>query len=86
MLEFAAPSVLTYSRMAVVSEKFEAMVVLSARNSRIKDFFDIHHLATHFAFDGAELAEAIRRTFTRRKTPIPDGIPVGLTDEYWEVW
>lgn len=84
MLEFAAPSILTYSRAAVVSEKFEAMVVLGARNSRIKDFFDIHYLATHFAFDGAELAEAIRRTFTRRKTPLPDGVPVGLTDEYWE--
>ncbi|OGI38683.1 MAG: hypothetical protein A2140_10590 [Candidatus Muproteobacteria bacterium RBG_16_62_13] len=84
MLEFPAPHVLTYSREAVVAEKFEAMVVLGARNSRIKDFFDIHYLATHFTFDGAELAEAIRRTFDRRKTPLPQEVPVGLTDEYWQ--
>lgn len=84
MLEFPAPHVLTYSREAVVAEKFEAMVVLGARNSRIKDFFDIHYLATHFAFDGAELAEAIRRTFDRRKTPLPEEVPIGLTEEYWK--
>jgi predicted nucleotidyltransferase component of viral defense system len=84
MLEFPAPHVLTYSREAVVAEKFEAMVVLGARNSRIKDFFDIHYLATQFSFDGAELAEAIRRTFARRKTPLPEEIPVGLTEEYWK--
>lgn len=84
MLEFAGPNVLAYSREAVVAEKFEAVVVLGARNSRIKDFFDIHYLATHFAFDGAELAEAIRRTFKRRKTPLPEEIPVGLTEEYWK--
>lgn len=83
MLEFPAPHVLTYSREAVVAEKFEAMVVLGARNSRIKDFFDIHYLAMHFAFEGVELAEAIRRTFDRRKTPLPEEVPVGLTEEYW---
>lgn len=79
-----APRVLTYSREAVVAEKFEAMVVLGARNSRIKDFFDIHYLATHFLFDGAQLTEAIRRTFDRRKTPLPKEVPVGLTEEYWQ--
>lgn len=84
MLEFPAPHVLTYSREAVVAEKFEAMVVLGARNSRIKDFFDIHYLAMHFAFEGAALAEAIRRTFDRRKTPLPQDVPVGLTEEYWK--
>lgn len=84
MLEFPAPRLLTYSREAVVAEKFEAMVVLGARNSRIKDFFDIHYLATHFPFDGVDLAEAIRRTFDRRKTPLPEEVPVGLSDEYWQ--
>lgn len=83
MLEFPAPRVLTYSRAAVVAEKFEAMIILGARNSRIKDFFDIHYLAMHFSFNGAELAEAIRRTFDRRKTPFPEDVPVGLTQEYW---
>ena len=60
------------------------MVVLGDRNSRIKDFFDLHHLASHFEFDRATLAEAIRRTFDRRHTPIPEEEPLGLTAAYWE--
>src|SRR5262249_55738770 len=46
LLEFDAPEILTYPREAVVAEKFEAMVVLGDRNSRIKDFFDLYHLAS----------------------------------------
>jgi hypothetical protein len=84
LLDFAAPEVLAYPREAVVAEKFEAMVVLGDRNSRIKDFFDLHFLATHFAFDRATLAEAVRRTFERRHTPISADEPIGLTQAYWE--
>jgi hypothetical protein len=60
------------------------MVVLGDRNSRIKDFFDLHHLAGQFAFDRATLSEAVRRTFERRHTPIPAEDPIGLTPAYWE--
>lgn len=84
LLEFAAPEVLAYPREAVVAEKFEAMVVLGDRNSRIKDFFDLYHLASRFEFDRATLAEAVRRTFARRRTPIPADDPIGLTPAYWE--
>lgn len=84
LLDFPAPDVLAYPREAVVAEKFEAMVVLGDRNSRIKDFFDPHHLASHFEFDRATLAEAIRRTFARRGTPIPADDPIALTNVYWE--
>jgi hypothetical protein len=76
--------VLAYPREAVVAEKFEAMVVLGDRNSRIKDFFDLHYLASHFDFDRATLTEAIRRTFARRGTPIPGDDPIALTSGYWE--
>jgi hypothetical protein len=68
----------------VVAEKFEAMVVLGNRNSRIKDFFDLRYLAEHFDFDRATLTEAIRRTFARRRTPIPADEPVALTRAYWQ--
>jgi hypothetical protein len=84
LLDFPPPRVLAYPREAVVAEKFEAMVVLGDRNSRIKDFFDLHHLASHFEFDRATLAEAIRRTFERRRTPIPTEEPIGLLPAYWE--
>lgn len=84
LLDFPAPELLVYPREAVVAEKLEAMVVLGERNSRIKDFFDLHYLASHFEFDRATLAEAVRRTFERRHTPISQQQPVALTREYWD--
>ncbi len=84
LLDFPAPEVLAYPREAVVAEKFEAMVALGDRNSRIKDFFDIHYLARQFEFDRATLVEAVRRTFERRGTLIAAEPPIGLTPAYWE--
>jgi hypothetical protein len=84
LLDFPAPEVLTYPREAVVAEKLEALVVLGDRNSRIKDFFDLYHLASRFGFDRETLAEAVSRTFSRRQTAIPAEEPIGLTPAYWE--
>ena len=84
LLDLPAPDVLAYPREAVDDEKLEALVVHGDSNSRIKDFFDLHYLATHFEFDQATLAEAVRRTFARRRTPIPADAPIGLTHAYWE--
>ncbi len=84
LLDFPAPEPLAYPREAVVAEKFEAMVVLGDRNSRIKDFFDLHHLASRFAFDRAILSEAVRQTFERRRTPVPQTAPLALTRDYWD--
>ena len=84
LLDFRPPEILAYPPEAVVAEKLEAMVVLGDRNSRIKDFFDIHHLANHFEFDRPTLAEAVRRTFARRGTPLPAEDPIGLTPAYWQ--
>jgi len=84
LLDLPAPEILAYPKEAVIAEKFEAMVVLGDRNSRIKDFFDVHYLASHFEFDRATLREAIRRTFERRRTPIPQEPPIALTSEYWQ--
>ncbi len=84
LLDFPAPEVLVYPREAVVAEKLEALVVLGDRNSRIKDFFDLHHMASRFEFDRETVAEAVRKTFARRRTPIPVEPPIGLTPAYWE--
>ncbi len=84
LLDFPAPEVLAYAPESVIAEKLEAIVILGDRNSRIKDFFDIRHLASRFEFDGATLADSIRRTFERRRTPIPKEEPLGLTAAYWE--
>jgi hypothetical protein len=84
LLDLPAPELLAYPREAVVAEKFEALVVLGDRNSRIKDFFDLHHIASRFEFDRVTLTEAVGRTFVRRNTPIPSETPIGLTRAYWE--
>ena len=84
LLDFPPPEVLSYPREAVVAEKLEALVVFGDRNSRIKDFFDLHHLASRFAFERASLVESVRRTFARRSTSVPAEVPIGLTTAYWE--
>jgi hypothetical protein len=84
LLDSLAPELLAYPREAVVAEKLEAMVVLGDRNSRIKDFFDLYYLAGHFDFDRMTLAEAVRRTFEHRRTPIPAQQPIALARAYWD--
>jgi Nucleotidyl transferase AbiEii toxin, Type IV TA system len=81
-LDQAPPRVLAYSRETVVAEKLEALVAHGPRNSRMKDFYDLHSLALRFDFAGPVLAAAMAATFARRKTPIPDGVPFGLSDEF----
>jgi predicted nucleotidyltransferase component of viral defense system len=71
ILEYPAPMLLCYSRESAIAEKFEAMIKLGVLNSRMKDFFDIWLLSRRFDFNGADLAEAIRLTFERRKHSIP---------------
>lgn len=85
MLGMQAPKVRSYARETVIAEKLEAMVVLGMGNSRIKDFFDIVHLAEQFPFKGSILTESIKRTFKRRKTPIPDTLPIALEDRFWDL-
>ena len=83
LLDAPAPEVYAYARETVVAEKLEAIVVLGDRNSRIKDYFDLHMLAMSHEFHRAELVEAVQRTFARRQTPIPAESPIGLTLEFW---
>jgi predicted nucleotidyltransferase component of viral defense system len=82
LLEFPAPRLLAYNRESVVAEKFQAMVLLGMANSRMKDFFDVWSLAREFVFAGAALAEAIAATFKRRKTALPESVPVALSDAF----
>jgi hypothetical protein len=63
-----APRLRAYPRVATVAEKFEAMVQLGRRNSRMKDFHDIWALSDRFAFEGGSLREATSRCFERRGT------------------
>ena len=82
LLDMPAPTILAYPRETVVAEKFEAMVSLGLLNSRMKDFFDLHFLATSFSFNGGELAQALRGTFARRQTTLPVEPPIALSDAF----
>jgi hypothetical protein len=66
----------------VVAEKLHAMVVLGSKNSRMRDFFDVDGLALRSAFAGQTLADAIKATFERRTTRLPERLPIALTREF----
>lgn len=80
--DMPAPVLRVYSRETVISEKLEAVVSLGMLNSRMKDFFDLRTLVREEQADRDLLVEAIRATFHRRGTPIPVGVPPGLSDEF----
>ncbi len=84
LLEFPAPVLRTYPRETVIAEKYQAMVMLGIANSRMKDFYDIWVLARDFDFDGELLCQAIRATFERRKTQLPDTEPLAFTSEFYD--
>src|ERR1035437_8825144 len=82
LLPMDAPLIRAYPRKAAIAEKFNAMVVLDIRNSRMKDFYDIWFMANTWTFDLAVLRTAILASFERRKVAIPQGDPFALTEEF----
>jgi len=83
MLDLPGPKLLMYPKESVIAEKFEALVTLDVRNSRMKDLHDLRSLCREFSFDGAVVSEAIVNTFRRRKTDFPVGKPVAFTSEFF---
>lgn len=82
LLDLPAPALPAYPRETVVAEKFQALVALGIGNSRLKDFYDLWFLARQFAFDGPPLGQAVLATFRRRRTPLPDDVPLALTGAF----
>ena len=72
ILDFPKPRLKGYPVESVISEKFETMVKLGLLNSRMKDFYDIWLMMRRFDFDGSKLSEALKRTFSHRKTILPE--------------
>lgn len=82
LLDLPRPRLRAYRPETVIAEKAHAMVLLGTKNSRMRDFFDVYQLAQHASFDGASLASAIRATFERRRTAIPEALPSALTPAF----
>jgi len=81
ILDLPPPELQGYSRESAIAEKLQIMVYLGEVNSRMKDFYDVWLLATHFDFDGPTLAQAINETFRWRQTPLPPA-PVAFSDGF----
>jgi hypothetical protein len=79
------PRVRAYPREATVAEKFEAMVSLGVRNSRMKDFHDVWALGNAFAFDGGSLRRSLAACFERRATPLGAEPPEALTTAFYRM-
>ncbi|MNR94748.1 hypothetical protein D3C72_258360 [compost metagenome] len=84
ILDLPKPRLRVYPKEVVVAEKYQALVSLGMANSRLKDFYDIWHLANYSDFDGNRLSQAIAATFARRSTPLPSKLPQALTPEFYD--
>ncbi len=80
--DMASPHVLAYPTETIIAEKAEALVDLGISNSRMKDFSDIAIAARRVAFDGESLVAALRATFRRRGTALPDGEIVAISEQF----
>lgn len=84
LLDLGAPRLLGYPAEATLAEKLHAIVVLGLANSRLKDYYDLWTAARLGVVTSEGLGEAIRHTFARRGTTLPDGLPEGLTPAFAE--
>lgn len=80
--DLPVPQLRAYPKYTVVAEKFQAICTLGMANSRMKDYFDLWILLRENALDPAGLKRAIETTFARRRTAMPAGTPVGLSDSF----
>ena len=64
--DFDKPVINTYSLETTIAEKIDAIFDLMEYSSRMKDYYDLYYLLTHFEFDNDTLAEAMKKTFENR--------------------
>ena len=72
ILNDECPRIYAYSIYSCISEKFEAIVSLGYDNSRFKDFYDLYVLSNQYDLNGHELLEAVKETFSHRRTGLND--------------
>lgn len=64
---FEEPEIRAYSMETIVAEKLDAILYLMEASSRMKDYYDIYHLAISKNFNGNILRESIYSTFKNRR-------------------
>jgi predicted nucleotidyltransferase component of viral defense system len=86
LLDAPAPHLQAYPIETVVAEKFHALAIRGITNSRLKDYYDLWLIAETFELERAALAAAVRQTFARRETELPQERPTGLSEAYVDIW
>lgn len=86
------PILHAYPKSTVIAEKLEAIVRFGRVNSRLKDYYDLWILMvvepqsigsiSIGSISIESMAQAVTATFARRDSPIPPGIPPGLSPEF----
>lgn len=71
-----------YPYETALAEKFQAMVMLGNINDRMKDFYDIWLLSQQADILGNTLVRAIKATFQKRNTPLPQDLPAALLPDF----
>lgn len=84
LLDLPAPQVRSYPPATVIAEKFQAMVALGVLNGRMKDYYDLWAIPRAINIANDDLDAALRATFDRRGTAIPQERPPGLSSEMSE--
>lgn len=82
LLDMSEPRIKIYPKATVVAEKIETIVQRGISNSRMKDYYDLWILCNDTSLDKVKTALAVKRTFSRRKTPLPTVCPTGLANEF----
>jgi len=84
LLGFNSPNIISYPIETVIAEKLEAIIARSLLTSRMKDFYDLYIISYSSYLDYSSVKTAIENTFKRRGTPIPNEVPVVLSEQVYE--
>lgn len=83
LLDAEVTSVRAYPPATVIAEKFQAIIALGMINGRMKDYYDLWAIPQSVIIAGDALDAAIKATFDRRGTPVPNDIPPGLSEAFY---
>jgi len=72
LLDLPGASIRVYPPEAILSEKIHTLEKYGLLNSRMKDIYDIWHIASNQKIDGVTMRESLRLTFENRQTSIPE--------------
>lgn len=82
ILDMPAPRLKAYPPETAIAEKLHTLVKLGMANSRMKDFYDLFVMRHLYEIKQDLLLEAIKATFQRRKTEIPETLPTALKHKF----